>query len=216
MLNFNWNELNLTNRMYICLLAGLHESYAFLRYEDFNSLSTLRESDVPHRLASAGEHWTAAIGEYWVPDTFSNGRGDRLTGRRWGDDAVFRSREKAKHARPVKFRQLIGGRWHNWGLIDEEFTPPVSNVLPSQQFTGLFSKSHQEIYEGDIGKLVLDGIIPLYVVCLMEWSAESASFRWATKQVINIKDTGKEWKVEESRRFEIIGNIFQNPELIVR
>jgi hypothetical protein len=216
MVNFNWNELNLTNRKYICLLAGVHESYAFLRREDFNGLRTLRESDVSQRLVSAGEHWAAAIGGYWIPDTFANGSRCPGVWVAWGDHADFRSREKAKQPKPVKFRQLVGGRWHYWGFIEDKFKAPVSIDVPSERFTGLYSKSRQEIYEGDIGKLILDRIIPLYVVCLMEWSPESASFRWVTKQVINMRDTGNEWKVQESHRFEIIGNIHENPELIVR
>jgi hypothetical protein len=215
MLDFNWNDLNLTNRKYICLLAGIHESHAYLSYEEFSAKCELRETNFAHRIASAGAHWTAATGGYWIPDTFANDRGGWTASSRWGDDA-FTAGTKRESGRAAKFRQLVDGKWHYWGFIDDEFRGPVSAGRPSQQFTGLYSKSRQEIYEGDIGKIVLDSLIPLYVVCVVEWSAEAASFHWKTIQVINMKSTGKEWRMQESRRFQIIGNIYENPELILR
>ena len=218
MLNFDWNDLSLTNRMYICLLAGLHESYAYLPYEEFATLPVLRLTDFAARLGSAGAHWSAATGGYWIPDTVVNSRTRLHTSLRWGDDADFKIRETAKRKKtvPRKFRQLVNGKWHYWGIIDELFKAPVSSEVPSQQFTGLYSKSGKEIYDCDIGKLVLDRIIPIYVICVMEWRSELASFCWITKQAINIRNPTKEWKIQDSHRFEIIGNTCETPELILR
>lgn len=104
----------------------------------------------------------------------------------------------------------MDGKWHYWGFIDDAFKCPVSAGVQSQQFTGLLSKSGQEIYEGDIGKLGLDRIIPLYVVCVVEWSVESASFHWKTVQVINMTNTGwgdpPHFYTQHPRAFMVFGS----------
>jgi uncharacterized phage protein (TIGR01671 family) len=53
--------------------------------------------------------------------------------------------------RPLKFRQWVNDRFHYWGFLEKDcFTGPINPSDPSQQFTGLFSKSGKEIYEGDV------------------------------------------------------------------
>ena len=69
--------------------------------------------------------------------------------------------------------------------------------IPMMQFTGLLDKNGKEIYEGDIlkyrGKLSFND--PPFVV---EWQNDDA--RWT--------------EFYPSNNFEVIGNIYENPELL--
>jgi uncharacterized phage protein (TIGR01671 family) len=73
-----------------------------------------------------------------------------------------------------------------------------------QQFTGLLDKNGKEIYEGDI---VFDEDGEFSKTCKIEWNNESASFIG-----ISIDDDGG-FTMEEIDG-EIIGNIYENPELL--
>jgi uncharacterized phage protein (TIGR01671 family) len=90
---------------------------------------------------------------------------------------------------------------------------------PLMQYTGLKDKNGKEIYEGDIvnigiingsGKLPYDGKEKERIVQVI-WSEFRSSFAIkfnenANTDLFNYARNGKE--------FEIIGNIFENPELI--
>jgi hypothetical protein len=41
--NFNWDELDLEHRRYVCFLAGVHQSYAILPLRDFHERVGLRD-----------------------------------------------------------------------------------------------------------------------------------------------------------------------------
>ena len=75
-------------------------------------------------------------------------------------------------------------------------------MLPLQ-FTGLHDKNGKEIYEGDIVRI--DG--GLKWIC--KWSDNHARFYF---------DTGLhktyDFSAQESSDFEVIGNIYENPELL--
>lgn len=62
--DFNWNELNLTNRKYICLLAGIHESHAYLSHEEFSEKCALRKQTL-----HTGLHLQAPTGPRPLADT---------------------------------------------------------------------------------------------------------------------------------------------------
>lgn len=69
------------------------------------------------------------------------------------------------------------------------------------QFTGLLDKNGKEIYEGDIIKLD-------EMVCPITWGDGA----W---MMITDKNSGRAPAIQErTKRFEIVGNIYENPELL--
>ena len=81
-----------------------------------------------------------------------------------------------------------------------EYTDEFS---PLMQFTGLLDKNGKEIYEGDI--------ISIWGTTLkVYWEESDASFMAETLGDNAICESGQEW----SGSCEVIGNIYQNPELL--
>ncbi len=78
------------------------------------------------------------------------------------------------------------------------------------QYTGLADMNDKEIYEGDIVKLKY-GIIPLTEILEVVWSNDYCS--WWFKNICQDKHSGGAG-MEYQDDIEIIGNIYQNPELL--
>lgn len=98
--------------------------------------------------------------------------------------------------RCLKFRQFVNGRFHYWGFLEKDcFIGPINPIDPSQQFTGLFSKSGKEIYEGDVVKSINKGIK------VIEWYEDDCQFGVEGTYLYRMANR------------EIIGNIYENPEL---
>lgn len=118
--------------------------------------------------------------------------------------------------REIKFRawvyddnKMVYPLIFSTGYNQSEFTPYVQYAngdtaykrYPVMQFTGLYDKNGKEIYEGDI---VAFGDITCPI------TFENGSF-----QMITNKQQGNSGAIQERlKHFEIIGNIFENPELV--
>ena len=80
------------------------------------------------------------------------------------------------------------------------------------QFTGLLDKNEKEIYEGDVMKYHKHGARrPMFTNIRVFWNESAAAF-WITRQ------DGSPWGhiPLEIVLYEVIGNIYANPELLER
>ena len=84
------------------------------------------------------------------------------------------------------------------------FEPCYKTVdVELMQYTGLKDKNGVEIYEGDILQNVYDDDVGI-----IEWSEEDAMF------VLTIDNLETNFSNERSKHWEVIGNIYDNPELL--
>ena len=89
-------------------------------------------------------------------------------------------------------------------------------IIPATvgQFTGLLDKNGKEIYEGDI--ITVNGQYPRVVLwdkmcwALMPTEYYHDKMFW----VMNLQHPGPDWWDLFSNEFEVIGNIYDNPELL--
>ena len=113
--------------------------------------------------------------------------------------------------REIKFRQFNKKlkRFHYWGFIEKGmFVSPMDNPdndwSESQQFTGLLDKDETGIYEGDI----LDGAMGKQKIVWSEDVGIGYGFIWEPLEKNTESITGF---IDE---YEVIGNIYDNPELL--
>ena len=112
--------------------------------------------------------------------------------------------------RPIKFRQPLfksNGeffKFHYWGDVEGGFQSPVAGNLGrnSQMFTGLLDRPGKEIYEGDIVFNLNDKDKNHEII----WNSLDGC--WC----LGDEDSYPVSKYSMGEFWEIIGNIYENPE----
>ena len=123
--------------------------------------------------------------------------------------------------REILFKaKTISGNWVNgllankddkWYISNKAGSPFAYEVRPETlcQFTGLCDKNGKRIWENDILMAHLDDSYPEDVTYeTVEWGVAG----WAAHEV---NSTDREYFDEfDSEHFEVVGNVFDNPELL--
>ena len=101
-------------------------------------------------------------------------------------------------------------------------------IFPVMQYTGLKDKNGKEIYEGDIIKIFYDGSVESEIICTIEFGEHSFGYDsdyaytgecygyWAKPVKESKRDyvMGDYFDMTLSKQIEVIGNKYENPELI--
>lgn len=100
-------------------------------------------------------------------------------------------------------------------LLKEHGDPSTFNAMVDNfiwmQFTGMFDKYGKEIYEGDILKQKHNGHT---IIGTMIWNPSLLQFGMSAEVDFEEEDNLKINVSEDKHKPEIIGNIYENPELI--
>lgn len=121
----------------------------------------------------------------------------------------FRAYDSSSYKRMYQPDEVMVGNGDIW-IIDEDSCDNewiVNNDLHIMQSTGLHDKNGKEIFEGDIldynGRKVI-----------VKWHGSYASFIY--EFVDELQNRKTEWKplYLSYYHFKIIGNVYQNPELL--
>lgn len=123
----------------------------------------------------------------------------------------FRAYDSSSYKRMYQPDEVMVGNGDIW-IIDEDSCDNewiVNNDLHLMQSTGVFDDECREIFEGDILGVESDeGTLNVNVF----WDEEHALFMFESKQH-NEKEALAELLEDNSYPFEILGNIYENPEL---
>ncbi len=118
--------------------------------------------------------------------------------------------------REIKFRVYVKHLAQQMHIIDPwdsaaTFREYVREGAPVMQFTGLKDKNAKEIYEGDVVRTPDDW--ELYGMAggtIYQVRFSGGGFRASTDP-----RRGQGYWMEDGKDFEVIGNIYENPELLV-
>ena len=122
---------------------------------------------------------------------------------------------RAKHIHTIPGNEHLNGTWVHGYLSDENYIYDKSlegELLVDEnticQYTGEKDKNGQKIYEGDILEAHLDDSFPEDVTRVR---VTFENMKWCLVQKGMIPDP---FEKGEGKDWEVIGNIFDNPELI--
>lgn len=137
---------------------------------------------------------------------------------------------KIEKMRPIKFRgrDVITGNWaygyyypSNGHSIIRDDKNAECIVMPETvgQLSGLLDKNGKEIYEGDLVNVsVGSGFQKITIIGKVEYETQACAFwiKWrdgkASRYHEMKADSGGDYF--QSNYYEVIGNVFQNPELL--
>lgn len=121
----------------------------------------------------------------------------------------FRAWDKEKK----EMREVTGINWYDEYIWVDE-TPMSGDKLPIEstpimQFTGLLDKNGKEIYESDLLKIDMEKFGVSDAVYQVIWDTDG----WALK---DLSDPDlPSYIFHDKDRQEVIGNIYENPDLII-
>ena len=110
---------------------------------------------------------------------------------------------------------FVGGIVHLGYRLSSETVRTDKELLDNlilMQYTGLKDKNGTEIYEGDVLKLGFSGVAGKGYVY---WCRDDGQW-WIKDTRSNVKkrNKGRKYPLYQSATYEVIGNIYENPELL--
>jgi uncharacterized phage protein (TIGR01671 family) len=123
------------------------------------------------------------------------------------------------HGKIFRRANIEGSKNSAWGITINRgiFSLESTEGLTYQQFTGLFDSQGKEIYEGDIYNLETHCVNPYYCVFFdgCYWNKRCGQTQEDfLKTHVNVHPTMTHDLRSSHKAAKIIGNIFENPELL--
>ena len=121
--------------------------------------------------------------------------------------------------REIKFRAFLNSKYYDkprmlsWEELLEQYDAIdmfQTDLMALMQYTGLKDKNRRSIYEGDIVKMHQVVLSPDDKIGWVEYTAQYGySILFGNRRCRQ-----SDWANDEGAKYEVIGNIWENPELL--